>query len=337
MIENAGCKLRHNTLLIAIVLILSGILSTSGTYLHNSVPIDVYCDGLSQANMVRSQDKNNEAVLFVGISPILLKNGTIDNFMIKFELYNIENKSRYANTTYQISIVKNDYSSHSKDRGVLNGTFEAKNGFLTLNINNTNKDKQPGISEKQSSNVYPVLIHTDTNGQANLTIPFQLQSGQYHIRSLITISKHQQLFFDIILYVGVIISKGFIFDKYTSNITAVSYHDRINNLAFDPSNKSFTWEVPFEYNLSRIDEGNVKVHEELIIPNYLLESLNATGFKMTMNDHHFDESLFVVDPYTIQGKTIIHYVPKDNALFEISNNSGNKRSNWLIKFALYLR
>ena len=56
-----------------------------------------------------------------------------------------------------------------------------------------------------------------------------------------------------------------------------------------------------------------------------------------MNDHHFDESLFVVDPYTIQDKTIIHYVPKDNALFEISNNSGSQRSNWLMKFVLYLR
>ena len=94
--------------------------------------MDVYGDGLTQANMVRSEDKNNQAALFVGISPLLLKNGTIDNFMIKFELYNIENKSRYANATYQISIVKSDYFSHGKDRSIFNGTFVTKNGFLTL-------------------------------------------------------------------------------------------------------------------------------------------------------------------------------------------------------------
>ena len=109
MIEKATCKLHHDTVLMAIFLILSGILSTSSIYLHNTISIDVYGDGLTQANMVRSQDKNNQAALFVEISPLLLKNGTIDNFMIKFELYNIENKSRYANATYQISIVKNDY------------------------------------------------------------------------------------------------------------------------------------------------------------------------------------------------------------------------------------
>jgi hypothetical protein len=134
MIEKASCKFCHDTVPIAIFLIVSGILATSGSHLHNSIPIDVYGDGLTQSNMVRSQDKNNKAALFVGIEPLLLKNGTIDNFMIKFELYNIENKSRYANATYQIAIVKNDYSSHNKDRSLFNGTFLTRNGFLTLNI-----------------------------------------------------------------------------------------------------------------------------------------------------------------------------------------------------------
>jgi hypothetical protein len=277
------------------------VIAASSIYLHNSISLNAYGDGLAQANMVRSEDKNNQATLFVGMSPLLLKNGTIDNFQIKFELYNIENKSRYPNATYQISIVKNDYSSHSKDRGVFNGTFLTKNGFLTLNINNTDKNNESGTSRIQTSSV---IFPTDTNGRLNLTIPFQLQSGQYHIRSLVSISKLQQLSFDTIWHVGEIESNAFTFNQNISNITAVSYYDRINDFSFDANNRSFTWEVPFEYNLSRIDEGKVKVHEELIIPDYFLESLNATSFSMTMNDHHFDESLFVVDPYTIQNKRL---------------------------------
>jgi hypothetical protein len=317
----------------AILFMLSVILATSSIYLHNSISLDAYGNGLTQADMVRSEDKNNQAALFVGISPLLLKNGTIDNFLIKFELYNIENKSRYANATYQISIVKSDYSSHNKDRSVFNGTFVTKNGFLTLNINNTDKNNESGVSGKHGGSIF----HTDPNGQVNLTIPFQLQSGQYHICSVITIPEYQQLSFDTIWHAGEIESKAINFNRNISNITVVSYYDRINDFSFDANNRSFAWEVPFEYNLSRIDEGKVKVHEELIIPNYFLESLNTTSFNMTMNDHHFDESLFVVDPYTIQNKTIIHYVPKDNALFEISNNSGSERINWLMKFVLYLR
>ena len=312
---------------------LSVILVTSSIYLHNSISLDAYGNGLTQANMVRSEDKNNQAALFVGISPLLLKNGTINNFMIKFELFNIENKSRYANATYQISIVKSDYSSHGKDRSIFNGTFVTKNGFLTLDINTTDKNIQSGISGKQSGSIF----YADTYDTVNLTIPYHLQSGQYHVRSLITLPDHQQLSFDTICNVGEIKNNVFIFNRNMGNVTVISYHDRINDFSFNPNNRTFTWQVPFEYNLSRIDEGKVKVHEEIIIPNYFLESLNATGFNMTMNGHHFDEALFVIDPYTIQDKTIIHYVPKDNALFEISNESGSQRSNWLMKFVLYLR
>ena len=312
---------------------LSVILVTSSIYLHNSISFDAYGNGLTQANMIRSEDKNNQASLFIGISPLLLKNDTIDNFIIKFELYNIENKSRYANAAYQIAMVKNDYSSHSKDRSLFNGTFLTRNGFLTLNINNIDKNNQSGISGKQTGSIF----YTDSYDNVNLTIPYHLQSGQYHVRSLITIPNHQQLSFDTICNVGEIKSKEFTFNRNMSNITVISYYDRIKDFSFNPNNRTFTWQVPFEYNLSRIDEGKVKVHEEIIIPNYFLRSLNATGFNMTMNAHHFDEALFVVDPYTIQNKTIIHYVPKDNALFEISNNSGTQRSNWLMKFVLNLR
>ena len=55
---------------------------------------------------------------------------------------------------------------------------------------------------------------------------------------------------------------------------------------------------------------------------------------MTMNNRHFDESLFIVDPFTNENETIIHYVPKDNSLFEISNNNGTERDNWLMKFVI---
>jgi hypothetical protein len=57
--------------------------------------------------MVASQDNNKKATLFVGIAPLLLNNGIVDDFIIRFELYNIANQSRYPNATYHISIIKN--------------------------------------------------------------------------------------------------------------------------------------------------------------------------------------------------------------------------------------
>src|SRR5437867_328368 len=175
-------QLSCHTRVIVTFLIFLVILATVSNYHHflNSIAIDVYADGLTQANMARSQDENNEAVLFFGTFPLLLKNGTSDNFMLKFELYNIAEKSRYSNATYQISIVKNEYSSHIKDRSVFDGTFPTRGGFLTLNITNADKNNESNILGKQGS-IFPLIFRTDNNDRVNVTIPFQLQSGQYHI------------------------------------------------------------------------------------------------------------------------------------------------------------
>jgi hypothetical protein len=56
-----------------------------------------------------------------------------------------------------------------------------------------------------------------------------------------------------------------------------------------------------------------------------------------MNNRHFDESLFIVDPFINENETIIHSVSKDNILFEISNNNGTERENWLMKFVIFVK
>ena len=164
----------------------------------------------------------------------------------------------------------------------------------------------------------------------NLKLPFQLQSGQYHIRSIVTTTRDPSLSFDLVLEVGAINNKTLTFGQHMINVTAISFYDKIVDFSIDIAKRAFMWGVPFEHNSTRIDDGKVRVHEEVIIPNVLLKSMNASGFNMTMNNRHFDESLFIVDPFTNENETIIHYVPKDNSFFEISNNNGTERDNWLM-------
>jgi hypothetical protein len=292
-------------------------------------------DGLTHANMVASQDNNKKATLFVGISPLLLNNGIVDDFIIRFELYNIANQSRYPNATYHISIVKNEYAPNEKDRSILDGTFITRNGFLTLYINNSAKNEQ-SVSQKEGS-TFPLICHTDKNDRVNLKLPFQLQSGQYHIRSIVTTTRDPSLSFDLVLQVGAINNKTLTFGQHMINVSTISYYDKIVDFSIDIAKRTFMWGVPFEYNSTRIDDGKVRVHEEVIIPNVLLKSMNASGFTITMNNRHFDESLFIVDPFTNETETIIHYVPKDNSLFEISNNNGTERDNWLMKFVIFVK
>jgi hypothetical protein len=170
----------------------------------------------------------------------------------------------------------------------------------------------------------------------NLKLPFQLQSGQYHIRSIVTTTRDPSLSFDLVLQVGAINTKTLTFGQHMINVSTISYYDKIVDFSIDIAKRTFMWGVPFEYNSTRIDDGKVRVHE-VIIPHVLLKSMNTSGFNMTMNNRHFDESLFIVDPFTNENETIIHYVPKDNSLFEISNNNGTERDNWLMKFVIFVK
>ena len=294
----------------------------------------VYGDGLTQANMVRTEDKNNQAVLFFGISPLLLKNGKANDYTIEFQVYNFTSKSRYPDATYQISILKNDYSPDAIDKNVLEGVFLTKNGFLTLNIHNDKNSHEKKLN--RGTNNLPVF-HADNNDNVNLTIPFELQSGQYHIRTNISVPNIRPLLFNTIWQAGEIKSNALTVGNQESNITAISYYDSVSDFRYHRDNNSFTWNMPFEYNLSRIEDGKVEVHEELIIPNNFLKNLNSTHYNLTMNGRHFDEALFSIDPYTLKNNTIFHYVPKDNALFDIANSNVTLRANRLVQFSLSLK
>ena len=69
----------------------------------------------------------------------------------------------------------------------------------------------------------------------------------------------------------------------------------------------------------------------------MLESMNVNNYNMTLNDKIDESALFKIDPYSIENKTIIHYVPDVNSLLKISRNSQRNKNNLLMKFVLYLR
>jgi hypothetical protein len=86
-----------------------------------------------------------------------------------------------------------------------------QDGFLTLYINNSEMNEQP-VSQKEGS-TFPLIFHTDKNDRVNLKLPFQLQSGQYHIRSIVTTARALWLSFDLVLQVGAINNKTLTFGQ----------------------------------------------------------------------------------------------------------------------------
>jgi hypothetical protein len=293
-----------------------------------------YANGFTKSNMVCSGFEKYKSTLCVGIFPIVLSGGSADIFSIKFEIVNNTNKSIFPNATYDISVTKNEYNKRLEDKTILSGIFNTRNGFFTIYVNASGKQeleqsKKEGVLHKSSSS-----IRADST---NLTLPFKLQSGQYNIHSVVFAPNRQPLYFDSVLQVGDIKSKNLFLNKVMNNVTVVSYYDKVIDFIFDQNKKTISWKIPFEYNASKIQEGKVSVHEEIIIPNSFLELMHTKSFNMTMNGNYFESSLFKIDPYTFENKTVFHYVPDTNTLFEVSQNNGSDISNKIMKFDLYFR
>jgi hypothetical protein len=273
----------------------------------------------------------------VGIFPVALRNGSTDNFSVRLEVYDYTDKegsSVFPNATYDINVVKNQYNTKLKDLTILTDTLNTRNGLFTVYLHtSTNSELKP--SQKELG--VPRLNTSTRADSINLSLPFRLQSGQYIIQSVAYVKNRQPLYFNSVLQIGDIESKNIFLNKQMNNITLISYYDKVIDFNFDINKRTISWKVPFEYNVTKIDQGKVNVHEEIIIPNTFLQLMHTNNFNMTLNDNYFDSSLFKIDPYTFENKTIIHYVPDTNTLFDISQNNGSDINNRMIKFGLYFR
>ncbi len=331
MIKKLNCKSKNFRILVSLasILLISAVINfcvCGIDYNH------AYANGFTKSNMVCSGFEKYKSTFCVGIFPIVLTGGTADNFSIRFELVNDTNKTIFPNATYDVSVTKNEYDTKLKDRTFLSGIFDTRNGFFTVYVNGSGKQgleqsKKEGVLHKSSSSIRADSI--------NLTLPFKLKSGQYNIHAVVYAPKKQPLYFDSVLQVGEIKSKNIFLNKLMNNVTVVSYYDKIIDFIFDTKKRAISWKIPFEYNVSKIEEGKVSVHEEIIIPNSFLELMHTKSFNMTMNGNYFESSLFKIDPYTFENKTVFHYVPDTNTLFEISQNNGSNINNQIMKFDLY--
>lgn len=331
LIKKLDCKSKNFRILVSVanILLISVVIDFC---ICNTDYNDAYANGFTKSNMVCSGFQNYKAPLCIGIFPIVLKEGHANNFSIKFELYDYVNKGIFPNATYDISVIKNEYDPILKDVKILSGIFHTRNGLFTIYISSSGKQEIENPNEG-------TLIKFNSSIRAdrtNLTLPLELESGQYRIQSVVYVPNRQPLYYNSDLQIGDIKSKNIFFNKNVNNVTVVSYYDEITDLVFDMDKRKISWKIPFEYNVSKIEEGKVNVHEEIIIPNSFLNLTHTNNFNMTMNDYYFDSSLFKVDPYTFDDKTVIHYVPDTNTLFDISYNN-SAVNNRMMKFDVYLR
>ena len=153
------------------------------------------------------------------------------------------------------------------------------------------------------------------------------------------LNKNLYLKFDSYLSLGNILD--LVIGNPHKKITILSFNDKIVNYDYDQQSKKISFEIPFKYNMTRIEEGFIYIHMEIKIPDTFNELFNAKEYWSTINniDHEEISSASVsVDRYSNSSNVIIHFILDSNSLFKLTkereNDQTNEGSEMTLRFSL---
>ena len=196
---------------------------------------------------------------------------------MQFRLFDANNNKTIQHVTYEITVTKgttasSSSSSSANQKPLLRDFFHAHNGLLTLKIQPANGTLTIYGEQDPFQNAWVA----DPGGTVNIKGPVLLEGGLYHFHvEIFGIDNDRNIFipdnapkFDSYLSVGDVYHNIWNYQNHNYNTTLISYYDKINNnnVNFDPAKKLFSWSMPFNWNVSRINNTSIFVHEELYVP-----------------------------------------------------------------------
>ena len=90
-------------------------------------------------------------------------------------------------------------------------------------------------------------------------------------------------------------------------VVVKTYYDDVSNFAFDPSDNSITFDMPFDWDPDYVSLVPV-VHEEIQVPSIFAPYSNGTQFKGYVDGIEVDQRAVLNDPFTMDDTNIIHFI-----------------------------
>jgi hypothetical protein len=248
------------------------------------------------------------------VNPPILTDASRNDAYILFRLYDANNNQTIQFTTFFISIEKGD--GENAETIMPPTLFHTESGLLRLKVQPAEGELQIFGTQEQFLNAWVA----DPGGTVNIQGPIFLEGGLYHIRvEIFGVDNIRNIFadenipkFDSWLSVGDVFTQSVDYQGQPYNTTIVSYYDRVRDFSFDASNRRFTWSMPFDWNVSRIEDTNIFVHEEVKIPKSLAGIGDTTSFYATVNGNPISGRMLAVDPYSSQQELTLHYLINKN-------------------------
>jgi hypothetical protein len=298
-----------------------------------------YADGLTQENLPPASVGNRKASLFVKVNPPILTTDNRQDAYMQFRLFDANNNKTIEHVTYEITVNKGTTSTSASinQKPLLLDFFHAHNGLLTLKIQPSNGTLTIYGEQDPFQNAWVA----DPGGTINVKGPVLLEGGLYHFHiEIFSIDNDRNIFlpqnapkFDSYLSVGDVYRNKWNYQNQIYNTTLISYYDKIDSLNFDPAKKSFSWTMPFNWNLSRIQEQPIFVHEEMRLPKSWKGFGDSPRFNATVNGQTLTGRSVAIDPFSFPDAMVVHYLINKNDIIklaqeqQVSNNNSSNSSN----------
>ena len=283
-----------------------------------------YADGLTQENLPPASVGNRQASLFVKVNPPFLTTDNRQDAYMQFRLFDANNNQTIQHVTYEITVTKGtSLSSSANQKPLLRDFFHAHNGLLTLKIQPANGTLTIYGEQDPFQNAWVA----DPGGTVNIKGPVLLEGGLYHFHvEIFGIDNDRNIFvpenapkFDSYLSVGDVYHNTWNYQNHDYNTTLISYYDKINNnLNFDPAKKLFSWSMPFNWNLTRIQQQPIFVHEEMRLPKSWKGIGDSTQFNATVNGQPLSGRSLAIDPFSFSDAMVVHYLVNKNDILKLA-------------------
>lgn len=281
---------------------------------------DAFADGLTSETFTASVG-NRDARLSVQINPPVLTSETQQDAFMQFRLFDANTNQTIQYATFYIAISK---GADPDAPIILQDFFHTESGLLTLKI-----EPQEGeaVALGTREGILEALV-ADPSGTINIRGPLLLDGGLYHFRiEIFGIDSIKNIFapddapkFDSWLSVGDVFNQDVQYQGQTHNMTIISYYDEVEEFNFNAESQTFTWQMPFDWNTSRIEEvPGFFVHEEVQIPKAMAGIGDAAYFNAVANDTPLTGAMLVVDPYTSETDLTLHYLLDKNDVLAIAD------------------
>jgi len=297
-------------------LILSFLLSSISVIQNKS-----FGDGLSEEQLPPFTMDDKQVVLYTKVSPSIMTTHNTQDRFIEVRLIDYETEETVQNVTYLIVLEKDNHQLikdlFSSELGPLRIKVEPHGNFSK--ITNFTSHKY-GIWYTQSGNITiqgPILLDS---GLYHLSIKVMGLAGANHAinnTNIQTIINDKNIpKFDTWLSIADQISNYLIYNDTNYNVTVISYYDKIKDIKIIPKDRIFIWEVPFDWNVSRIINQSIIVHQEIKIPQSLSNDGRFFGYNATVNNLPVGGRSVAVDPFSSKNYTTIHLLLNKQEIVE---------------------